>query len=144
MPSARIQVCGRASGQGREVTGIERDSLAAPARPLRAVVVPATWGMVLGLLLSTVGFLFVSFGNGTMCTTYYETGHHCDALNRWLETGLIGQGLILAASVAVLFTAPVLASKRKAMAITAWCLVALAIAWYVAYATGAHLSYEPG
>jgi hypothetical protein len=150
MPSARLlpgraaSEGSRAASEGRAVAGSERDSLAAPSRPLRSVVLPATVGAVLGLLLSTAGFIGVAFGNGTMCTTYYETGHHCDALNRWLEAGLIGQGLILAASVAVLFTAPVLASKRKAMAITAWCLVALAIAWYVAYATGAHLSYEPG
>ncbi len=108
------------------------------------MVLPATVGAVLGLLLSTAGFIGVAFGNGAMCTTYYETGHHCDALNRWLEAGLIGQGLILTASVAVLLTAPVLASKRRSMAITAWCIVALAIAWYVAYATGAYLSYEPG
>jgi hypothetical protein len=119
----------------------ERDSLAAPSPQLRAVVVPATWGMVLGLLLSTVGFLFVSFGNGTMCTTYYETGHHCDALNRWLEAGLIGQGLILAASVGVLLAAPVFRAKRGAMAITAWSTIALAAAWYVAYAIGARLSW---
>jgi hypothetical protein len=105
------------------------------------VVLPAVIGAVLGLLLSTVGFVGVAFGNGTMCTTYYETGHHCDALNNWLEAGLIGQGLLLAASVGVLFAAPVLPARRRAMTITAWCIVALALAWYVAYATGARFSW---
>jgi hypothetical protein len=95
----------------------------------------------LGLLLSTVGLFFVSFGNGTMCTTYYETGHHCDPLNRWLEIGRIGQGVILAGSVGVLVAAPVFRAKRRAMAIAAWCTVALAVTWYVAYAIGAYLSW---
>lgn len=143
MPSAWL-LPGRAASEGRAVAGSERDSPPGPSRRLRSVVLPATIGAVLGLLLSTVGFIGVAFGNGTRCTTYYETGHHCDALNRWLEAGLIGQGLILAASVAVLLTAPGFATKRKAMAITAWCIVALAIAWYVAYATGAYVSYERG
>jgi hypothetical protein len=113
----------------------------APSRRLRAVVLPATIGMLLGFLLSTVGFLFVSFGNGTTCTTDYETGHHCDALNRWLEAGLIGQGVILAASVGALLAAPVFPAKRRAIAIAGWYTVALAVAWYVTYATGARLSW---
>jgi hypothetical protein len=123
------------------MTGRERESLPAPSRRLRTVVLPATIGAALGLVLSTVGFIGVAFGNGTMCTTYYETGHHCDALNGWLEAGLIGQGAILAASVAVLLVGPALPARRRAMAISAWGTVALAVAWYVAYATGARLSW---
>jgi uncharacterized protein YacL len=89
MPSGRL-LPGEAASGGRAVAGSERDSLAAaPSRRLRAVVVPATVGAVLGLLLSTIGFIGVA---------------------------------------------------SKAMAITAWCIVALAIAWYVAYATGAYLA----
>lgn len=120
---------------------IEHSPIATPSRPLRAVVLPAAIGTVLGLLLSTFGFIGVAFGNGTMCTTYYETGHHCDTLNRWLEAGLIGQGTILVVSVASLLAAPALPTKRTAMARTAWCTVALAVSWYIAYATGARLSW---
>ena len=102
---------------------------------------PAVTGTVLGLVLSTAGFIGVAFGNGTLCTTNYQTGHHCDTLNRWLAAGLIGQGIILAASVAMLFVAPVTPSRRRTRAKAAWCIAVLAVAWYAAYATGARLSW---
>lgn len=123
------------------MAGRERESVTALSPRPWTVVLPATIGAVLGLGLSTVGFFGVAFGNGTMCTTYYETGNHCDALNGWLEAGLIGQGVILAASVGVLLAAPALPARRRAMAISAWGTVALAVAWYVAYATAARLSW---
>lgn len=141
--------CPAAAGRGRErreSSGGQRARLSSCSTftPTSGGGSPRDLGAVLGLLLYTVGFIGVAFGNGTMCTTYYETGHYCDALNNWLEAGLIGQGLLLAASVGVLLAAPVLAARRRAMTITAWCIVALAIAWYVAYATGAYLSWRSG
>jgi hypothetical protein len=119
----------------------EDDQVGAPPRSAKTVILPAAVGAVLGFLLSTVGFIGVAFGSGTMCTTYYETGNHCDSLYPWLEAGLIGQGVILAASLAVLFIGPMVPAKRRLMAISAWSTVGLAVVWYAAYATGASHSW---
>jgi hypothetical protein len=105
------------------------------------VILPAAVSGAVGLLLGSLGFFFVGFGAGTMCTDFYETGHHCDALYRTLLTGLIGQWTIVGATVAVLVIGLVRPAKRLAMAIIAWGTVVLAVAWYAAYAIGVQRSW---
>lgn len=107
------------------------DQTRSPARnPIsqRAVVLPAVIACALALILGTVGFFAVGFGMSTTCTDWFETGHHCDALHVWLGAGAIGQLAIGVASALLLALGTTLA-RRRLIAILAWALIPLSVAW---------------
>jgi hypothetical protein len=94
------------------------------------VELPAVIAFAETVFFGTVGYFGVSFGLGSNCTDTFETGHRCDALQRWLGAGAIGQGLMAITALTVLLVAYRLtARRRRAAAVVAWTLIPLAFGW---------------
>ena len=60
----------------------------------------------------------------------HETGNGCDAMYRWMHTGVIGQWLLVVIAIALLMVGLVLPVSRKVMEISIWVISPLALAWF--------------
>jgi hypothetical protein len=99
-----------------------------PSMP-RTVVLPAAIACVEAVLFGTIGYFAVSFGFGTVCTDWFETGHHCDTLYHWLNAGAIGQWALAIAAAGILVLGLRRPSRRRAAGLIAWALIPLSLAW---------------
>jgi hypothetical protein len=114
-----------------------------PPQPRRwTIIVPGAIAAGLGVLLGTLGFFGVSFGQGTVCTDFNEAPHACDALYHWLEVGFIGQWVLVLVSAFVLTYGLRRPQSRTAASVAAWVMVALTIGWYAVYVHGAYHSFK--
>lgn len=105
----------------------------------RAILIPGILGVGLGALLGTLGFFTASFGMGTICTDFNSS---CDALMHWLETGLIGQWMLVLATAVMLTVGLVRPRTRQPLAIAAWIALAVTIAWYCFYFYSGYHSFK--
>jgi hypothetical protein len=95
-----------------------------------------------GGALGTLGFFFAAFGNGTYCTDFNEAPGACDALNRWLAAGFIGQWVLVVVAAALLTIGLRWPRSRPKVAVSGWVTVAATIGWYAFYFYGAWHSYK--
>jgi len=92
-------------------------------------VLPAAIACVEAVLCGTIGYFAIGFGFGTVCTDWFETGHHCDALYHWLNAGAIGQGVLAIDAAGILVLGLRCPSRRRAAGLVAWALIPLSLAW---------------
>jgi hypothetical protein len=125
-PGPRIHRLGYNSG------GMTSQPPGQPHQPIprRAVMLPAAIACGLALILGTLGYFFVGFGMATVCTDWFPTGHHCDAMYSWLGAGAIGQLALAVAAGALLVMAAVL-TERRIMVILARALIPISVAWII-------------
>jgi hypothetical protein len=89
-----------------------------------------------------VGFFYAAFGMGTYCTDFNPAPGACDALNRWLAAGFIGQWVLVIITVAILAIGLWWPRSRRRMAVGSWVSLAAKIGWYAFYFYGGYSSYR--
>lgn len=111
------------------------------ARGPSAVIFPAMVAGGAGLVLGTLGYYFIGFGIATSCTNVHESVHGCDAMYRWMHVGRIGQWVLVLPVIAVLVVGLAWPASRKVIAVSAWALAALALAWFAFYMVSAGTAF---
>jgi hypothetical protein len=113
--------------------------LGAPGRS--TVIAPALVAGGVGLVLGTAGNSLVGFGIATSCTDEHETVHGCDGMYRWLGAGVIGQWALVITAIILLAVGLGRPASRKAIAISLWAIIPLAVAWFAFYMYSARRAF---
>lgn len=106
-----------------------------------SIAIPAAGALGLAIFLGTVGYFFVGFGLATSCTDTFETGHGCDALHRWLATGVIGQIAVAVAAAALIIVAQTRPDPHRRLATISMLLIPLPVMWIIITSVFGDLSF---
>ncbi len=106
------------------------------------MVVPTVLAFVLAVVLGTAGRIQVGIRLDIMCRDGQGRGtYDCATLHSWLTAGTVGEMVVAVAAAAMLVLGLRRPASHRLVAISAWALIPLSLAWVAVTSLLGHSSY---